>query len=128
MYRQELPVAMNDNSDNCNNPLSWWCHTGMRFKHLSILASRNLSVFAFSAPSERIFSTAGLAISKHRAWLASQTVNELIFLHDVLPAITKFEELCSMEGCINNLRLCVIVCLLYHVSYHGISDLLLSFY
>ncbi len=32
-----------------------------------------------AAPSERVFSTAGLTISKDRARLASQTANELIF-------------------------------------------------
>jgi len=91
LYRQEAPIAMKDNSGNYNNPLSWWSQNGRRFQHLSVLASRILCVPATSAPSERVFSTAGLTISKDRARLPSQTANELIFLHDVLPAIAKFE-------------------------------------
>ena len=91
LYRQEAPIAMKDNSGNYNNPLSWWSLDGRRFKLLSVLASRILCIPATSAPSGRIFSTEGFTISKDRARLASQTANELIFLHDVLPAIEKFE-------------------------------------
>jgi hypothetical protein len=91
LYRREAPIAMKNNSGQYNNPLSWWSLNGRKFKYLSILASRILSIPATSAPSERVFSTAGLTISKDRARLASQTANELIFLHDVLPAIEKIE-------------------------------------
>jgi hypothetical protein len=91
LYRQEPPIPMKDNSGSYNNPLSWWHLHERRFKHLSVLASRILCIPATSAPSERVFSTAGLTIAKDRARLASHTANELIFLHDVLPAIAKFE-------------------------------------
>jgi hypothetical protein len=91
LYRQEAPIAMKDNLGHYNNPLSWWSLNKIRFKHLSVLASRILSVPATSAPSERVFSTAGLTIAKDRARLASQAANELVFLHDVLPAIAKFK-------------------------------------
>jgi hypothetical protein len=50
-----------------------------------------LCIPAISAPSKHAFSTAGLTIAKARARLASNTVNELFFLHDVLPASAKFE-------------------------------------
>ncbi len=82
LYRQEAPIAIKNNSGNYNNPLSWWSLNGRKFKYLSILASRILCIPATSAPSEHIFSTAGLTISKDRARLASQTANEL-FLHDL---------------------------------------------
>ena len=82
LYRQEAPIAMKNNSGNYNNPLSWWSLNGRKFKYLSILASRILCIPATSAPSEHVFSTAGLTISKDRARLASQTANEL-FLHDL---------------------------------------------
>jgi len=59
---------------------------------LSQLALRILCIPATSAPSERVFSVAGLTIAKDRARLAPQTANELIFLHDALPALKKFEE------------------------------------
>jgi hypothetical protein len=91
LYRREALIAMKNNSGHYNNPLSWWSLNGRKFKYLSILASRIFSIPATSAPSEHIFSTAGLTISKDRARLASQTANELIFLHDVLPTIEKLE-------------------------------------
>ena len=74
-----------------HNPLHWWSLNGIRFKHLSVLASSILSVPATSAPFEGVFSTAGLTIAKDRARLASQTANEQVFLHNILPTIAKFE-------------------------------------
>ena len=61
-----------------------------KYKLLSILASQLLSIPATSAPSERVFSVAGLTISKDRAWLASDVANELVFLHDTLPEVKKY--------------------------------------
>jgi hypothetical protein len=63
-----------------------------KYKYLSILASRILCIPATSAPSEHVFTSAGLTIEKDRVRLASQTTNELIFLHDALPSILKFES------------------------------------
>ena len=57
---------------------------------LSILASQLLSIPATSAPSEHVFSVAGLTISKDRARLASDVANELVFLHDALPGVQKY--------------------------------------
>jgi hypothetical protein len=59
---------------------------------ISKLALRVLCIPATSAPSERVFSVAGLTIAKDRARLAPQTANELIFLHDAIPALKRFEE------------------------------------
>ena len=56
------------------------------------MALRVLCIPATSAPSERVFSVAGLTIAKDQARLAPHTANELIFLHDALPAIKKYEE------------------------------------
>jgi hypothetical protein len=39
-----------------------------------------------------VFSTVGLTIAKDHARLASVTANELIFLHDALPAICQLNE------------------------------------
>jgi hypothetical protein len=87
IYRQEASIAMKDNSSHYNNPLSWWNLNERKFKHLSILASRILCIPVTSAPSKHIFSTAGLTIAKDRVRLASST-----FLHDVFPAIARFER------------------------------------
>jgi len=72
--------------------LTWWKFNERKYKLLSKLAARVLCIPATSAPSERVFSTAGLTIAKDRARLASDTANELIFLHDALPAIRRFHE------------------------------------
>jgi hypothetical protein len=72
--------------------LTWWKSNEIKFPLLSHLAQRILCIPATSAPSERVFSSAGLTIAKDHARLAPQTANELVFLHDALPAIKKFEE------------------------------------
>ncbi len=59
---------------------------------LSAVALCLLCIPATSVPSERVFLVAGLTIAKDRARLAPQTANELIFLHDTLPAIRNYEE------------------------------------
>lgn len=49
-----------------NNPLVWWKDKSEQFPRLSILAQRFLSIPATSAPSERMFSLAGLTISNDK--------------------------------------------------------------
>jgi hypothetical protein len=61
-----------------------------KYKLLSTLASRILCIPATSAPLERAFSVAGLTIAKDRVRLASGTANDLIFLHEAIPAIEKY--------------------------------------
>jgi hypothetical protein len=43
------------------------------------------------SPFRKGFLVAGLTIEKDRVELAPQTANELIFLHDALPAIRNYE-------------------------------------
>ena len=59
---------------------------------LSQVAIWTLCIPATSAPSEWVFSVAGLTIAKDRARLAPQMANELIFLHDAVPALQRYEE------------------------------------
>jgi hypothetical protein len=49
-------------------------------------------------PFRTCFSVADLTIAKDRARLASDTANELIFLHDALPGIQKYYEAARVEG------------------------------
>jgi hAT family C-terminal dimerisation region len=60
---------------------------------LSTLARRILCIPATPAPSERVFSSAGLTISKCRASLQPQHASELIFLHDSW----EFAEECDLK-------------------------------
>jgi hypothetical protein len=92
LYKQEPSIRLRNDNGTFNCPLTWWKFNEKKYKLLSILAARVLCIPATSAPSERVFSTAGLTIAKDRARLASQTANELIFLHDALPAIQRFNQ------------------------------------
>jgi hypothetical protein len=91
LYQQEPAIQLREDEGGFSCPLTWWKFNARKYKLLSILASRVLCIPATSAPSERVFSTAGLTIAKDRARLASETANELIFLHEALPAIRNFE-------------------------------------
>ena len=65
-----------------NNPLSWWSVSQNQFPLVAKLARRLLSIPATSAPSERLFSDAGLTIAKDRANLLPDMAASLIFLQD----------------------------------------------
>jgi hypothetical protein len=92
LYGSEPSIPLQDNQQKFSCPLTWWKLNQSKYKMLSEVALRVLCIPATSAPSERVFSVAGLTIAKDRSRLAPQTANELIFLHDALPAIRKYEE------------------------------------
>jgi hypothetical protein len=62
--------------------LHWWKMQTDTFPRLSILAKGILAIPATSAPSERVFSIAGLTIQAKRSRLASAKVNRIVFVHD----------------------------------------------
>lgn len=68
--------------DVLSDPLQWWQVQEKISPLLSILARRMLCVPAITAPTERVFSVAGLTISKCRASVLPQNASDLIFLHD----------------------------------------------
>ena len=65
-----------------SNPLLWWKENCLKYPHLAVQARRILCIPATSAPSERVFSAAGLTIAKDRASLNPANANDCIFLHD----------------------------------------------
>jgi hAT family C-terminal dimerisation region len=65
-----------------SDPLQWWQVQEKMLPILSVLARRMLCVPATSAPTERVFSVAGLTISKCRASVLPRNASDLIFLHD----------------------------------------------
>ena len=59
---------------------------------LSVLASKYLAIQATSAPSERLFSAAGLTISKDRARLTQDNAAGLVFLHENLAPVNAWRS------------------------------------
>jgi hypothetical protein len=62
--------------------LQWWRMQTDTFPRLSVLAKGILAIPATSAPSERVFSIAGLTIQAKRSRLAPAKVNRIVFVHD----------------------------------------------
>ena len=74
-----------------SNPLDWWRDNQYQFNLLALLARRILCMPSTSAPSERVFSTAGHTITKLRASLNSSNAADLIFLYDSRPVVEVYE-------------------------------------
>ena len=62
-------------------PLTWWKHNGFRFPCLTRVARSLHNIPATSTPSERVFSTAGLTVTKLRTCLKPKNVDSLVFLN-----------------------------------------------
>jgi len=64
------------------NPLTWWEQNEDVYPNIAKLARRLLCIPATSAPSERVFSNAGLTIDSKRAAMLPDNASDLVFLHD----------------------------------------------
>ena len=63
------------------DPLLWWKMHGGNFPKLAPLARKYLAIPATEVPSERVFSAAGLTITKLRASLDPHNVDMILFVH-----------------------------------------------
>jgi hypothetical protein len=70
----------------------WWHNNHSPFQLLPQLALHILCIPATSAPTEEVFTVAGLTTAKAFAWLAPQTANESIFWYDALLHSQKFSN------------------------------------
>ena len=70
-----------------SDPLLWWRNHRLELKVLSELARRVLNIPPTSAPSERVFSVAGLTISNNRSRLGGDAAAAQIFLQNAYPAV-----------------------------------------
>ena len=59
----------------------WWKVNGHRFPLLARLSRKYLAITATSTPAERVFSVAGLIVSRLRASLSPEHVDMLVFLN-----------------------------------------------
>ena len=62
------------------NPLAHWRDNEAQHVHLSPVARAILAMPASSAPSERVFSTAGLVLRSNRGRLDPEIVEDVVFL------------------------------------------------
>ena len=67
----EITAFMRERADPDTDSLAWWKDNSDKYSRLSVLVRRYLAVPAISVPSERIFSAAGLIVTKLRHCLAS---------------------------------------------------------
>ena len=65
-----------------SNPLVWWKANSLRYPRLSKLVKPLFAIPATSTSSERLFSVAGLTVTRLRSSLSRDNVNALIFLHN----------------------------------------------
>jgi len=97
LYQAAKGIKLRDTRSGLfNNPLDWWRVHESDFPHLAKMSMKYLSIPATSAPSERVFSTAGLTIAKDRARLEASRANELVFLHESVPSLDKYNA--AIEG------------------------------
>jgi zinc finger BED domain-containing protein 1 (E3 SUMO-protein ligase ZBED1) len=85
------PNGPRDISAVYTNPLHSWALNHKPFPNLSVLAKQFLCIPATSAPSERVFSAAGLTIAKTRASLHPDNALDLIFLHNSWSYAEKYD-------------------------------------
>ena len=78
MLRTELEKSMLEKSLPRNsNVMAWWNMNEYRFPKLAKLAKIYLGIPATSAPSERLFSKAGIITAKHQNRIKPRTLKLL---------------------------------------------------
>jgi hypothetical protein len=86
----ERKFVHDDGQTTIHCPLLWWKKHAVRFPVLAVLARQWLAIPATSAPSERVFSHAGLTIANDRASLLPENAELLILLHDTWPVVEAY--------------------------------------
>jgi hypothetical protein len=72
------------------DPLLWWKSNSTQFPIIAKIARKFLCIPATSAPSERVFSVAGLVISKLRSHLTPENASCIIMLRESKKVIAKW--------------------------------------
>ena len=93
------PVTGVGSANACWNPLDEWRRGAVhRFPWLGVLARRVLAISSISAAPVRLFSTAGNVMTKKRSRLTCNNMEELVYLHDVLPQVREWEAIKKMHS------------------------------
>jgi hypothetical protein len=79
-YINEPRLERLDNLNMPISPLEWWAQHEGKYPILSSLARNVLCIPATSAPTERLFSYAGLTIADNRTNLLPDNAAEIIYL------------------------------------------------
>jgi len=80
------------------DPLLWWKEHASSYPLLSCLAKKLLCIPASSAPSERIFSTAGLTVKANRSRLHADLVADMIFLNKNTNTILRMKSTTNQDS------------------------------
>ena len=88
----ELYALLKSIDDFEQDSLQWWRQHSSSLPILSRVARRYLNIPATSASSERIFSSAGLLVTKKRSVINSNTVAEVTFLQSNWIIAEKWKE------------------------------------
>lgn len=76
LFKRTPPLAW------AQNPLKWWQQNATNFPRLAQLAIKYLGVPATSAPSERLFSTAGHVLTDERSRMEADVCEAIVMLHE----------------------------------------------
>jgi hypothetical protein len=99
MARLEMREKETDGIEGAfTNPLLWWKSNSTQFPTISKIARKFLCIPATSAPSERVFSVAGLVISKLRAHLTPENASCIIMLRESRKVIAKWYKKLQNKG------------------------------
>jgi hypothetical protein len=96
LYKREPAIMLQREEGIYNNPLEWWKVKKHQYPLLSKVAIKLLAIPATSAPSERVFSSAGFTIANDRSRLDPDKANVLVFLHENRSSMKKFEDTQSL--------------------------------
>ena len=75
-----------------------WCCVSFPLVGCLVLARRVLAIPTTSAAPERLFSTAGNAITKTRSRLTCDNMEEFVYLHDVCSHVLEWESVKKMRS------------------------------
>ena len=79
---QEVDIYLKEKPLNREESLLvWWRDNSHRFPLLSCIARKYLTIPATSTPAERVFSIAGLTVTKLRSCLSPEHVNMSVYLN-----------------------------------------------